>query len=80
MIKLLLYADDLVMVAKSAHGLQMHLYALKHFCKAVRMNVNTSKTKIMFFSNKRKQIHHTFIFEGNILEEVNEYKDLGIDF
>ena len=53
-IKLLLYADDLVLVAKSAHVLQMHVYALEHFCKAVGMQVNTSKTKIMVFSNKRK--------------------------
>ena len=80
MIKLLLYADDIVLVAKSAHGLQMHLYAPEHFCKAVGMQFNTSKTKIMIFSNKRKQIQHTFFFEGNILEEVYEYKYRGIDF
>ena len=58
----------------------MHLYALEHFCKAVGMQVNTSKTKIMIFSNKRKHSQHMFFFEGNILEEVNEYKYLGIDF
>ena len=44
------------------------------------MQVNTSKTRIMIFSNKKKQSHHTFFFEDNILEEVNEYKDLAIDF
>lgn len=58
----------------------MHLYALEHFCRAVGMQVNISKTKIMIFSNKRKQSQHTFFFEDNILEEVNEYKYLGIDF
>ena len=67
-IKVLLYADDLVVVAKSTDGLQMHLYALEHFCKAVGMQVNTSKTKIMIFSNKRKQSQHTFFFECNILK------------
>ena len=46
-IKLILYVDDLVLIAKSSHGLHMHLYALEHFCKAVGMQVNTSKTKIM---------------------------------
>ena len=80
MIKLLLYADDLVLVAKSAHGLQMHLYALENFCKEVGMQVNTSKTNIMIFSNKTKQSQHTFFFEDNILEEVNEYKYLGFNF
>ena len=54
-IKLLLYADDIVLISKLAHGLQMHLYALEHFCRAVGMQVNTSKTKIMIFSNKRKE-------------------------
>ena len=53
-IKLLLYADDIVLISKSAHGLQMRLYALEHFCRVVGMQVNTSKTKIMIFSNKRK--------------------------
>ena len=79
-IKLLLYADDLVLISKSAHGLQMHLYALEHFCRAVGMQVNISKTKIMIFSSKKKQSQHTFFFEGNTLEEVNEYKYLRIDF
>ena len=67
-INLLLYVDDLVLIAKSAQGLQMHLYALEHFCRAVGMHVNTSKTKIMVFSNKKKQSQHTFFFEDNILE------------
>ena len=53
-IKLLLYADDIVFIYKSVHGLKMHLYALEKFCRAVGMQVNTRKTKIMIFSNKRK--------------------------
>jgi len=52
-IKLLLYANDIVLICKSAHGLEMHLYALEHFCRAVCMQVNTRKTKIMIFCNKR---------------------------
>jgi len=28
-IKILLYANDIVLISKSAHGLQMHLYALE---------------------------------------------------
>lgn len=79
-IKLLLYADDIVLISKSAHGLHMHLYSLEHFCRVVGMQVNTNKTKIMIFSNKRKQSQHIFFFEDNILEEINEYKYLEIDF
>ncbi len=58
----------------------MHLYSLEHFCKAVEMQVNTNKTKIMIFSNKKKQNQHTFFFEDIILEEVKEDKYLKIDF
>ena len=31
-IRLLLYADDLILIAKSALGLQEHLISLEHFC------------------------------------------------
>lgn len=53
-IRLLLYADDLILIAKSALGLQEHLLSLKQFCRRVRMQVNISKTKVVVFSNKRK--------------------------
>jgi hypothetical protein len=79
-IRLLLYADDLILIAKSTLGLQEHLCSLEHFCRRVGMQVNISKTKVVVFSNKRKHNQHKFYFEGNILEEVADYKYLGIDF
>ena len=39
-----------------------------------------SKTKIVIFSLSRKGNPTTFLFEGNPLEIVKEYKYLGIDF
>ena len=55
-IRLLLYADDLILIAKTAQGLREHLKNLETFCTEVGMEVNTSKTKIMVFSlRKRKQ-------------------------
>jgi hypothetical protein len=79
-IRLLLYADDLILIAKSALGLQEHLISLEHFCSTLRMQVNTSKTKVVIFCSKRKHKQHKFYFEGNTLEEVADYKYLGIDF
>jgi hypothetical protein len=70
-IRLLLYADDLILIAKSTLGLQEHLISLERFCSTMRMQVNTSKIK-------HKQ--HKFYFEGNTLEEVADYKYLRIDF
>ena len=53
-IKLLLYADDLILIAKSDRGLQDHLSSLERFCRMVGMQVNISKTKVMIFSNNKK--------------------------
>ena len=80
-IRLLLYTDDLIILAKIAKGLKEHLKALECFCHEVGMQVNTSKTKIMIFSlKKNKGIQDDFLFENSPLEIVEEYKYLGIDF
>jgi hypothetical protein len=79
-IRLLLYADDLVLIAKFALGLQEHLISLEHFCSTMRMQVNTNKTKVVVFSSKRKHNQHKFYFEGNTIEEAADYKYLIIDF
>ena len=79
-IRLLLYADDLILIAKLALGLQEHLLSLEHFCRSVGMQVNISKMKLVVFSKKRKHNQHKVYFEGNILEEVVDYKYLGINF
>ena len=49
-IRLLLYADDLILIAKSALGLQEHLLSLEHFCRSVGMKVNINKMKVVVFS------------------------------
>jgi hypothetical protein len=72
-IRLLLYADDLILIAKSALGLQEHLNSLERFCSTVGMQVNTSKTKVVIFSSKIKHTQQKFYFEGNTLEEVADY-------
>ena len=79
-IRLLLYTYDLILIAKSALGLQEHLISLEHFCRTVAMQVNTSNTKVVVFSSKRKHRQHKLYFEDNTLEVVEDYKYLGIDF
>ena len=79
-IRLLLYANDLIFISKFTLGLQEHLLSLEHFCRNVGMQVNISKTKVVVFYNKIKHNQHKFYFEGNILEEVVDYKYLKIDF
>jgi hypothetical protein len=79
-IRLLLHVDELILIAKSALGLEEHLISLEYFCSTVGMQVNTSKMKVVFFSRKIKHNQHKFYLEGNTLEEVVDYKYLRIDF
>jgi hypothetical protein len=61
-VKLLLYADDLILISKTTHRLKEHIKALKHFCHEVGMQVNITKTKIMIVSLNRKDKPITFLF------------------
>ncbi len=75
-----MYADDLIFIAKSTLCLQEHLLSLENFYRSVGMQVNIRKMKVVFLSKKRKHNQHKFYFEGNILEEVANYKYIGIEF
>ncbi|KAH9310211.1 hypothetical protein KI387_038122 [Taxus chinensis] len=77
---MLLYADDLILMAKTKQGLQEHLKVLELFCQEVGMQVNIGKTKIMIFTLKKKKEQVSFEFDGDSLQVVKEYKYLGLDF
>jgi len=76
-INLLLYADDIVLMARSPHDLENQLRILKDFCSNMGMTVNTDKTKVMIIKSN-KIPYDTFVYDNNNLEEVNSYKYLGI--
>ena len=42
-------ADDIVFFSENAEGLQKGLHILKDYCDNWKLNINTSKTKIMVF-------------------------------
>ena len=52
---LLLYADDIVVLAESQEDLQKMMNAVHAFCKRWRLQVNMSKTKVMAFGSKGVQ-------------------------
>jgi hypothetical protein len=68
-IRLLLYADDLILIAKSALGLQEHLISLEHFCSTVGMQVNTSKTKVVVFLAKENIINISSTLKATLLKK-----------
>ena len=77
----LLYADDIVLLSKSAEGLQNALNCLSEFCLRWNLKVNINKTKVIIFNKSGKILKgFSFTFDDEIVEVVNEYKYLGIIF
>ena len=50
---ILLYADDIVLLAPSPEKLQKQIDYVHQWCKKWRMNVNSEKTQIVHFRPKR---------------------------
>jgi hypothetical protein len=50
LLQMLLYADDIVLLARSEADLQAQLNALHGFCAEKGMSVNVAKTKVMVFN------------------------------
>ena len=80
-ISCIMYADDLVILSKSAEGLQQYLNELEKYSNNSHISVNIDKTKIMIFNNQGKRMNK-FQFYYNQLQLVNvsEFKYLGLVF
>ena len=76
----LMYADDVILLSKTAAGLQSKIYILNHYCEDWCLNVNTSKTKMLVFNKAGRHYRLNFKINNVPLESVNEYKYLGIHF
>ena len=72
----LVYADDLVLVSQTNHGMQLLLNNLENYCRKWHLIVNSQKTKVMIF-NKKKNDNIKFMLEKEQLEIVDTYKYLG---
>jgi hypothetical protein len=77
-ISILLYADDIVIIAETEEALQCMLNELDMWCKHWQMNINRDKTQVIHFRPKRKK-QTNFLFRiGNLkLDIVSKYKYLG---
>ena len=76
----LMFADDVILLSKTAAGLQSKIDILNHYCEDWCLNVNTNKTKILVFNKAGRHYRLNFKFNNVPLESVNEYKYLGMHF
>ena len=80
-LSLLLYADDIALVVKSAEYLQCMLNKLHQWCKRWRVLINTNKSKCVHFRKPRtKETNFEFTVGKHKLEKVENYKYLWITF
>ena len=74
---ILLFADDIALFSYSQSGLQQQLDILHRFSAARGLTANVKKTKILV-SEARKSSHTSFYFNGDVIDQVDEFKYLGI--
>jgi hypothetical protein len=82
MIALLMFADDIVLIAETPQHLQLLLDVLHEFCQRFNMEVNLKKTKVMIFhkqwvaqSDKNSLKFH---INGLNVDFTSQYKYLGL--
>ena len=76
----LLYADDTILLSESPGDLQSMLDSLNNYCEKWKLQVNTSKTKIVIFSRGLVRKAPEFLFGSHKLEIVSDYVYLGTTF
>ena len=74
----LLYADEIVLLAKNEQDLQFLLFLVENWCKDWRLEVNLTKTNILHVREKRKrQSMFMFLFDRRPVPYCDFYKYLG---
>ena len=85
LLRVLLYADDLTLLASSPADLQALLDALQDFCLANSLHVNVAKSAVVVFGKRKPRINHEiphtgWLLAGAQLPVVAEFRYLGITF
>ena len=78
----MLYADDTVILAENPQELQLAINAMSDYCNLWGLKVNTAKTKVVIFWKNKRGLHNVpnFLFEGSILQIVDHFSYLGVQF
>ena len=77
-INILMYADDLIILSESKEGLQKQIDKVENYCSKWKLQINNKKTKIMIFNRGNRLINSQFHTKNAKLENVKEFKYLGI--
>ncbi|CAG2185243.1 unnamed protein product [Mytilus edulis] len=79
MVSCLLYADDIVFISESVHGLQTQLETLHKWTKLNCLHVNIDKTKIMHIRKaSATRCDSEFMLGNTRIDFANKYRYLGL--
>ena len=79
MISVLLYADDVVLIAGNEQDLQSLIFIVEKWCKRWQLELNLTKTNIMHVRKSQKaQSKFWFVFDKKTVPYCTSYKYLGI--
>ncbi|CAB0013848.1 unnamed protein product, partial [Nesidiocoris tenuis] len=79
-LKVLAYADDIVLMAANPAALQLMIRDLSAFCRKWGMLINLSKSKAMVFKKGGRPARaEQWYLDGQRIENVSHYKYLGVN-
>jgi hypothetical protein len=79
-LSILLFADDIVLVADNIQNLQKMLYVADEYSKMYRFGFNGSKSNVVVFSGKKEVKLDRKVYLGSLeLEQKMSYKYLGLE-
>jgi len=79
LISILLFADDMVLIANTEAELQIMLNKMNDWCKKWGLTVNQDKSQIVHFRGKKhRKTNYNFQYDSKQLKIVKKYKYLGV--
>ena len=78
----LFWADDLVLISRTASGLQKLLDVLHGFSSEWDLTVNTTKTAVMVFNHSGRKLKESeqFLYGSEVVPSTKHYQYLGMVF
>lgn len=79
-IRILMYADDIVITAESAEDLQVMMDELAAYCRMWDLEVNLDKSEVMIMKKGGGKIKdmEKWVFDGNVVRVTKKYRYLGV--
>ena len=78
-IGVLSYADDTLLLAESEHGLHCCLDLFNEYCRAWKLKINHSRSKVVIFG-ARNISHFKFHIGELLIETTDHYKYFSVYF